>query len=162
MCMWITRGRVDFNRDSDVISPRWHRVSNTLICKGILLAGFGLDYSQSGTFQWPVLWGTALKQLPTGCPEFSPDFPEPVCTERVCFPYDWITCSYNEARLWLVLAATGVPRQSLIQVWCMHNVALFQRSSGSWCYQHGMVCFQYFWGPFWLILKLHCTAILRQ
>ena len=80
----ITRRRVDFNGDSTVNDPCWHRDSNHDLPTQVLcfaaspssqeLAIFMAPHGRA-PFKWPVLRGTPLKWSPASYLEHSPDLP---------------------------------------------------------------------------------------
>ena len=123
LSLLITRGRVDFKKDSAVKSPCWQPVLYLSPSDPDFLPfRFGHFHMVWGAFKWPVLSGT-LQQSLARCLNTFHTYQEPECIEHICRQSNWLTRSHNGAWLWFLPAAPGVLQQSLIQVLSRPNVA---------------------------------------
>ena len=130
LCVQITGGRVNFNRDSAMKNPCFEPVTfrprSSSICHLTHLTGFGhfcgstqVGPHSSGQYSRGLLCSSRQQAVQNTVLTF----PEPVRLERVCRQSDWFTSSLNGARLWVLSGPPGVLKQSTIQVLSRLNVA---------------------------------------
>ena len=113
LSLLITRGRVDFNKDSTVkvlvgtLFCTSHHLTQIFFRSGLAIFTW---YEPHSSGQLQGVWNTFHT------------YPEPECLEQICRQSNWLTRSHNGAWLWFLSSSTwsspAVSHPSTIQAQC--------------------------------------------
>ena len=132
LILWIqiTRGKVNFLKES----PFWHQVLNLWLSGHIFFHNQSWLPYRTWSFSWlhtfkPIqeastlgdCFATGTRKLSRAQSRLSQSLH---ALKEFCCPSAWLTCSSSRAGLWLLSAAPGVHKRSLIQGPMLHNCSV--------------------------------------